>query len=329
MKRFMNRSLQWLPVIAAGIGIGLQGGAMAQGFPAKPIRVIVAVSPGPGVDYVARALGPRMQEELGQPLVFENQPGGNGIIGSATVARAAPDGYTVLMATPSMIITAMMLTRGIPYDSLRDFAPVTAAVEPFTSLIVNPSVPANNVRELVDWIRKNPGKVSYGSSGVGSVFHMVGELFNNAAGTDMVHVPYKSVPPAVQAVVANEVPITFAAISNATPQARAGKVRVLGVLEKSRFSRMPDLPTVGESLPGFEKPPSWFGYLAPAGTPQPALGRIQQAVVKAMAAPEVRKSFDDLALGIIGNTPAEFAAQIKAGFDIYARAIKTAGLKPE
>ena len=310
-------------------GVCTTGGAIAQAYPSKPIKVVVAVAPGPGVDYVARALGPKMVEELGQPLVFENQSGGNGVIGSAAVARAAPDGYTFLMATPSMIITAMMLTKGIPYDSLKDFAPVTAAVEPYTSLIVNPSVPANNVRELVEWVKKNPGKVSYASSGVGSVFHMVGELFNQAAGTDILHVPYKSVPPAVQAVVANEVPMTFAAVSNALPQVRGGKVKMLGILEKSRFARMPDLPTVGEAVPGFEKPPSWFGYLAPAGTPPAVLNRVQNAVVKAMATPEVRKSFDDLALGIIGNTPTEFAAQIKSGFDVYARAIKIAGLKPE
>lgn len=310
-------------------GVCATGGAFAQAYPSKPIKVVVAVAPGPGVDYVARALGPKMVEELGQPLVFENQSGGNGVIGSAAVARAAPDGYTFLMATPSMIITAMMLTKGIPYDSLKDFAPVTAAVEPYTSLIVNPSVPANNVRELVEWVKKNPGKVSYASSGVGSVFHMVGELFNQAAGTDILHVPYKSVPPAVQAVVANEVPMTYAAVSNALPQVRAGKVKMLGILEKSRFSRMADMPTVGEAIPGFEKPPSWFGYLAPAGTPPAILNRVQGAVVKAMATPEVKKSFDDFALGIIGNTPTEFAAQIKSGFDVYARAIKIAGLKPE
>ncbi|OGA05234.1 MAG: hypothetical protein A3H35_10345 [Betaproteobacteria bacterium RIFCSPLOWO2_02_FULL_62_17] len=315
--------------IAAFAGFGLSAGVMAQAYPVKPIRVIVAVSPGPGVDYVARALGPRMQEDMGQALIFENQPGGNGVIGSAAVARAAPDGYTLLMATPSMIITAMLLTKGIPYDSLRDFAPVTAAVEPFTSLIVNPAVPVNNVRELVEWVKKNPGKVSYASSGIGSVFHMVGELFNSAAGTDIVHVPYKSVPPAVLAVVAGEVQLTYSAISNTLPQARAGKVRIIGILEKNRFPRMPDMPTVGETLAGFEKPPSWFGYLAPAGTPGPVVNRIQAAVVKALAAPEVRASFDDLALGVIGNAPAEFAAQIKSGFGVYARAIKIAGLKPE
>ncbi len=323
----MKKSI--IPGFAALAGMALCTGAMAQAFPLKPVRVIIAVSPGPGVDFVARSLGPRMQEDLGQPIVFENQAGGNGVIAAASVARAAPDGYTLVMVTPSAIVTAMLLTKNLPYDSNRDFAPVTAAVEPFTSLIVNPAVPAANVKELIEWTKKNPGKVSYASSGVGSVFHMVGELFNNAAGTDTLHVPYKSVPPAVQAVVAGEVQMAYAAISNALPQARAGKVRILAILERNRFPRLADVPTVGETLEGFEKPPSWFGYLAPAGTPAPIVNRIQASVARALAAPEVRKSFDDLALGIIGNTPAEFAAMIKAGFGVYARAIKTAGLKPE
>jgi tripartite-type tricarboxylate transporter receptor subunit TctC len=305
------------------------GGTLAQTFPIKPVRVVVAVAPGPGVDYVARVIGPKMSEDLGQALVFENQAGGNGIIGTSMVARAAPDGYTLLMATPSMIITAKFLIRDLPYDPVKDLAPVSCAVEPFTSLVVNPSVPANNVREFIDWVKKNPGKVSYASSGVGSVFHMVGELFNETAGVQMLHVPYRSVPPAVQAVVANEVPVTFAAISNTMPQARAGKVRILGILEKTRAPSLPDVPTVGESVPGFVKPPSWFGYLAPGATPQPLVRRLNAAVVKSLRTPEVRKTLEEQGLNIIGDTPEEFATLIANGFDIYAKAIKTAGLKPE
>ena len=303
--------------------------ATAQSYPVKPIRLIVGTAPGPGVDYVARTIQPRMQEELGQPLVIENQAGANGTIGTNAVVRSPADGYTLLMATPSMIITAKLLQKDLPYEPLRDLAPVSCAVEPFTSVIINPSVPAQNVRELIDWIKKNPGKVSYGSAGVGSVFHMIGELFNQAAGVDMVHVPYKSVPPAIQAVVANEVPVTFGAVSNTLPQARAGKVKVLGILEKSRYAGLPNVPTVGETLPGFEKPPSWFGYLAPAGTPEPIVRRISAAVVKSLASPEVRKPLEDAALNIIASSPEQFTAMIKSGFEVYAKAIKIAGLKAE
>lgn len=303
--------------------------AFAQTYPTKPIRLVVAVAPGPGVDYVARTIAPKMVEDLGQNLVIENQSGGNGIIGTNAVVRSAPDGYTMLMATPSMIITAKLLSKDLPYDPLKDLVAVSCAVEPATSLIVHPSVPANNVKEFVEWVKKNPGKVSYASSGVGSVFHMVGELFNQAAGVDMVHVPYKSVPPAVQAVVANEVPVTFAAISNALPQAKANKVRILGVLEKSRFPGMPNIPTVGESLAGFEKPPSWFGYLAPAGTPDALVRRLNASIVKSVNSPDVKKTLEDSGLNIIASSPEQFTGMIKAGFDVYAKAIKIAGLKPE
>jgi len=315
--------------VVASIGALFALCAQGQTFPVKPIRLIVATAPGPGVDYVARTIAPRMQEELGQPLVIENQAGANGIIGTNAVVRANPDGYTVLMATPSMIVTAKFLVKNLPYEPLRDLAPVSCAVEPFTSLIVNPSVPATNVKELIEWVKKNPGKVSYGSAGIGSVFHMVGELFNQAAGTDMTHVPYKSVPPAVQAVMAGEVPLTYAAISNALPQARAGKVRVIAILEKERYPGLPNVPTVGETLPGFEKPPSWFGYLAPAATPKPVVMRLNAAIVKSLGMPDVRKPLEDAGLNIIASSPERFTAMIKSGFEVYAKAIKLAGLKAE
>jgi tripartite-type tricarboxylate transporter receptor subunit TctC len=304
-------------------------GACAQSFPAKPIRLIVATAPGPGVDYVARTIAPKMQEDFGQPIVIENQAGGNGIIGTNAVVRSPADGYTMLMATPSMVITAKFLTRDLAYDPVKDLAPVSCAVEPFTSLIVNPSVPANTVKELIDWVKKNPGKVSYASSGVGSVFHMVGEMFNQAAGVEITHVPYKSVPPLVQAVMTNEVAMGYAAISNALPQARAGKVRVLAILEKTRYPGMPNLATVGETLPGFEKPPSWFGYLAPGATPPQLVRRLNAAIVKSVNTPEVRKTLEDSGLNIIASSPEQFADMIKSGFGVYEKAIKVAGLKPE
>jgi tripartite-type tricarboxylate transporter receptor subunit TctC len=315
--------------IAAGACALVALPAAAQNFPTKPLRIIVATAPGPGVDYVARLAGPKISEDLGQPLVIENQAGANGIIATNTVARAAPDGYTLVMATPSMIVTAKFLVRDLPYDPVKDLAPVSCAVEPFTSLAVNPSLPVKSIAELVDYAKKNPGKLSYASSGVGSVFHMVGEMFNNAAGVNIVHVPYKSVPPAVQAVVANEVPMLYAAISNTFPQMKAGKVRILGILEKTRAPSLPDIPTVGESVPGFVKPPSWFGYLAPGATPKPIVQRLNSAIVKALNNPEVKKTLEEQGTNVIANTPEEFAAQIASGFDIYAKAIKIAGLKPE
>jgi tripartite-type tricarboxylate transporter receptor subunit TctC len=233
------------------------------------------------------------------------------------------------MATPSMIITAKFLVKDLPYDPVKDLAPVSNAVEPFTSIIVHPSLPANNVKELVDLAKKSPGNLTYASSGVGSVFHMVGEMFNNAAGVDIVHVPYKSVPPAVQAVMTNEVNMAYAAVSNTLPQARAGKVRILAILEKTRYSGMPNLPTVGETVQGFEKPPSWFGYLAPGATPKPLIARLNTAIVKSLHTPEVKKTLEDSGLNIIASSPEQFAEMIKSGFGVYEKAIKLANLKPE
>jgi tripartite-type tricarboxylate transporter receptor subunit TctC len=322
MHRLRSPALAILAITLCAPGL-----TFAQGFPTKPIRLIVGTAAGPGVDYVARTLQPKMQDDLGQAIVIENQAGASGTIGANVVVRSNPDGYTMLMATPSTIVTAKLLMKSLPYEPLRDLAAVSCAVEPFTAIIVHPSVPASNVRELIDWVKKNPGKISYGA-GVG-VFHMVGELFNLAAGTDMLRVFYKSVPPAVQAVMANEVSVSYAAISNTLPQARAGKVRIMAILENTRYPGLPNVPTVSEALPGFEKPPSWFGYLAPAATPRPIIGRLNTSIVKSLNMPEVRKPLEEQALHIIASSPEQFTAMIKSGFEVYAKAIEAAGLKPE
>jgi tripartite-type tricarboxylate transporter receptor subunit TctC len=318
-----------IAAVLASACLALPLTAAAQTYPAKPIRLMIPVSPGPGVDQVGRVVGSKMAEDLGQPLVVDNRPGANGVIGTDHVVRSAPDGYNILLATPSMVITVVYLMKQIPYDPIKDLAPISAAVEPVTTLVVNPSVPAKNVRELIDWVKQNPGKVSYGSAGVGSVFHMVGEMFKSAAGVDITHVPYKSVPPAVAAVMAGEVQIAYSAASNVLPHHRAGKLRILGVLERERFPGQADIPAVGESVPGFEKPASWFGFFAPAGTPRPIIQRLNGSIVKALNSPDVRKPLEAQAFTIIGNSPEQFAAMVKSGLDVYARAVKIAGLKPE
>ena len=318
-----------LLALAAALPLAVPAQSWAQTFPSKPIRLQIPVSPGPGVDQVGRVLGEKMAVDLGQPIVVENRAGANGVVGTEQVVRSAPDGYNILLATPSMVITIVYLMKQIPYDPIKDLTPISAAVEPVTTLIVNPGVPAKNVKELVAWVKQNPGKVSYGSSGVGSVFHMVGELFNTSAGLDITHVPYKSVPPAVQAVVAGEIQMTYSAAVQTLPQHRAGKVRILGVLEKDRFPGLPDIPTVGESLPGFEKPASWFGYFGPASMPRPVVTRLNASVVKALNEPDVKKQFEQQALFIIGNSPEQFAQMVKQGLTTYEKAVKIAKLKPE
>ena len=319
-------------VLCSGVAlfaVTLSAGAIAQAYPQKPVRIIVPTSPGPGPDQVARLLAPKMAGGLGQSVLVENRIGANGVIGSDVVARSAADGYTLLFTTPSTHITTVYLYKGLPYDPVKDFTPISIAVEPVTVMAVNVSVPANSVKEFIEYARRNPNKLAYGSSGVGSVFQMVGEMLKQATGIEMTHVPYKGVVLATGDLVGGQIAVAFIPMANALPQARGGKIRILAVLEGARFSGTPDIPTIGESIPGFEKPGSWFGYFGPAGLARPIVMRLHREIVSALNSPEVKPKLDEGAFAVIGNTPEEFAAMMKSGFEVYGKAIKAAGLKPE
>jgi tripartite-type tricarboxylate transporter receptor subunit TctC len=326
MKRFSQSAF----LAAAIAAFAAASSAHAQAYPAKPIRLSVPfVAGGIGVDYVARLLSPKIAEALGQPVVIENRPGANGMIGSEMVARAAPDGYTLLFTTPSTHITSVFLMKKLPFDPVKDFTPITATVEPATCIVVHTSVPARSVKELVEYAKRNPGKLSYGSPGIGSVYHLTAELFKQAADVDILHVPYKGAPQAVSDAAAGQIQVSFTTVANAMPHVRGGNLRILAVLEGSRYASLPDVPTVGETVPGFEKPASWFAFFGPAALPQPILGRLHGEIIKAMNAPDVKAKFDEAAFAVIGNTPAEFAAMLKRNFEVYGRAAKAAGVKPE
>jgi tripartite-type tricarboxylate transporter receptor subunit TctC len=303
--------------------------SLAQTYPNKPIRVVVPTSPGPGLDYIVRLMAPRMAEGFGQPIVVDNQAGGSGVIGVGTVARAAPDGYTILFASPSHLITPAFLMRDFPCDPLKDFTPISSAVEPATTLTVHPSVPAENVREFIEWARRNPGKVAYGSTGVGSVFHMIGEQFNQATGLSLTHIPYKGAAPSMVDLVRGQVQAVFTSLSSSLPHARSGKARILAVLEHTRYAGMPEIPTIGETVAGLEKPAAWFAYFGPAGLPQPVLRRLGSEIVKDLNAPDVRPKLDQISYTVVGNTPEQFAAMVKRDYEVWRNAIKAAGLKPE
>jgi tripartite-type tricarboxylate transporter receptor subunit TctC len=304
--------------------------ALAQGWPtAKPIAMVVPFPPGPALDLVARLVGAKLSDALGQTIVIENRSGANGTIGSSLVARAAPDGYTLLAATAGTHVTAVHLMKNLPYDPVKDFTPIVAAVEPVTCLAVNSSAPFNSVEELIAYARSHPDELSYGSSGVGSVFQMMGELFNQSAGVRITHVPYRGVAPAMQDVISGHIPMVFISVSNAVPALQTGRVKILAVLEPARYSKLPDVRSMSEIIPAFKKPSSWFGFLGPAGLPREIVMRLNAEMVKALKAPDVVGKLEDNGMAVLGGTPNEFAVLMQDGIARYGVIIKAAGIQPE
>ena len=304
--------------------------ASAQTAPSgRPITMVVPFPPGPSLDLVARLTGAKLADALGQPVVVENRTGANGTLGANAVARAAPDGRTLLFTTASTQVTAVHLMKNLPYDPVKDFTPIIAAVEPVTCLIVNSTLPVSSVGELVAYAKARPGALSYGSSGVGSVFHLVGELFNQTAGVSINHVPYRGVAPALQDVVAGHIPMAFLSISNAPALGDNAGIRILAVLEPQRFARRPDIPSMSEAVPAFHKPSSWFGVFGPAGLPSPTVARLNGEIIRALAAADVKAKLDENGLAEIGGSPENFRALIVDGLARYGAIIRAAGIKPE
>jgi len=304
--------------------------AAAQSWPtAKPIAMVVPFPPGPALDLVARLVGAKLSEALGQTVVIENRTGANGTIGSSLVARAAPDGYTLLAATAGTHATAVHLMKSLPYDPLKDFTPIAAAVEPVTCLAVNSELPVNSVEELIAYAKSRPDELSFGSSGVGSVFQMMGELFNQTAGVRIKHVPYRGVAPAMQDVISGHIPMVFISVSNAVPATQTGRVKILAVLEPMRYSKLPQIRSMSEIMPAFQKPSSWFGFLGPAGLPRDIATRLSAEIVKALNAPDVVAKLEDNGMAVLGGTPDQFAALMQDGIARYGAIIKAAGIQPE
>ena len=301
---------------------------LAQAYPTKPVRVVVTVPAGGAADVVMRMVGPKMSEVMGQPLVVENSPGMFGSIAAERISRAAPDGYNLMFTTPSSQIVIYFLRKEVPYKP-GDFTPITAAVETVTTLVAHPSVPASSLKEFIDYVKKNPAKVTYGSPGVGSTFHLMAEAFMDSTGTDMYHVPYKGVIAAVNDVVSGQIMVTLSAMSNIRAHVPAGKLKVFGVLEGQRFSGLKNVPTVGEVVPGFEKPQSWFALFGPPKLPRPVTQRLHGEMVKALRAPDIEAKLEAAGMNVIGNTPEEFERLIKRGFEVYGDVARKANLKPE
>ena len=307
--------------------VGFSAAAAAQSYPVKPIRVIAPSGAGGPVDVICRAVSQGLGEALGQPLVVENRVGAAGLIGTDIVAKAPPDGYTLLFGFSGPLAIVPNLNSKTPYDPQKDLVAISqVAAAPYV-LLVHPSVPAKSVKQLIALAKSRPGKMNFGSGGVGVGLHMAGELFKVSAGINIVHVPYKGAAPAMTALMSGEVDMMFDGLSAALPHVREGRVRALAVGGDKRSSLLPELPTVQEAA-GFKFNTSgWYGMVAPRGTPQPIVMRLHEAIVRTLAKPELKDSLAKLAVEPVGSSPAEFARQIREENAAWAKVIKAAGIK--
>ena len=298
----------------------------ADEYPARAVRLVVPFAPGGGTDIVARILGQRLSQKLGQSFVIENRPAGSGIVGADLVAKAPADGHTLLFAFSSLSSSAKLFSH-LPYDPIRDFAPVALATTSPLLAVVPASLPAKNVGEFIAYARANPGKLNYGSSGPGSSPHLATELFLSMTGTRMTHIAYKGIAPAITALLADEVQFSLVPLAVGMPHVRSGKLRGLGVAGLARSSAAPELPTIAESgLPGFEVI-GWWGLLAPAKTPRGAIELLNRELRAALDAPDVRRTLLDQGMDPAPGTPEQFGALIKADMDKWGEIGRRLGVK--
>jgi tripartite-type tricarboxylate transporter receptor subunit TctC len=300
--------------------------ATAQPFPSKPIRMIAPSSPGGPVDVIARVLAPGMTEALGQQVVVENRAGAAGLIGAELVAKAPADGYTVLLGFSGPLAIVPNLNEATPYDPVKDFAPVSLAASAPYVLLVHPAVPAKSVKELVALARSRPGKMNFASGGNGTGIHMAGELFNLTAAARILHVPYKGAGPGMAALIAGETDMMFNGLSPAIPQMKSGRLRGLAVGGDKRSPLMPELPTVAESGLKFNTT-GWYGILAPRGTPQPVVAKLQSELARALNITAVKEQLTKMGVEGIGSTPEQFGSLIREEVEKWGKVIKAAGLK--
>ena len=313
---------------AAVLAAAIAPGVFAQSWPTKPIKIVVPFPAGGPTDVLTRAMGDKLSAQLGQPVIVENRPGAGGAIGADVVAKSAPDGYTLVMATSSTHSIGPYLSK-LPYDPQKDFAAVAWIGNATNLLTVSNSVGASSVKELVELARKKPGKLNYASSGIGTVVHLTSEQFASMAGIQLTHVPYKGIQLAVPDLMSGQVAILFDNIMTALPHIRAGKLKALGISSLQRSPLAPDIPTIAESgLPGFESV-VWFGIFAPAGTPRPIVDRLNAELNKALLDPVIRERFATLGFEPAGGTPAAFSAVVAAEAQKWSKVIREANVKAE
>ncbi|MDP2004102.1 MAG: tripartite tricarboxylate transporter substrate binding protein [Rubrivivax sp.] len=297
-------------------------------YPAKPVRIVVGYSAGGPTDLVARLVATQLQAATGQPFLVENKPGAGSNLATELVAGAAPDGYTLLLAAAPITMNAF-LYKGLKWDVQKSLDPVSMVMSAPSILAVNPQVPARSVQELITLAKQQPGKLSFGSTGIGGSQHMAGEVFKQRAGVDIVHVPYKGAAPALQDLIAGHVTMAFMTSLSAVPHIKAGKIRALGVASRERMPQLPDLPTVGESgLPGFEAD-SWNGLFAPHGTPPEVINRLHAEIARIAASADFKDKLQAQGAVVVGNSPAEFRSFIRNEVEGWAKVFQTVQVKAE
>jgi len=301
-------------------------GANSQSYPTKPVRLIVPFPPGAYTDTVARLLAKKLSDGFAQPVVVENRAGAGGNIGADYVAKSAPDGYTLLMGTIASAISVSAYAK-LPYQLTRDLAPISLVVSVPYVLATSPAIPAKSVGELIELARAQPGKLNYASSGNGSALHLASELFKARTGTDLVHIPYKGIAPAITDLVGGQVSVMFPSLDSALPHIRSGKIKALAVTSTKRSTLLPEVPTVAESgLPGFEIL-AWGGVLAPAGTPKEVVARVNSEIAKALGSAEVKTRFQELGAEATPSTEEEFARFIGDEIEKWAQVVKAARVR--
>jgi tripartite-type tricarboxylate transporter receptor subunit TctC len=298
--------------------------------PNKPIAIVIPFPPGPGLDLVARMVGDKLSASIGQPVVYENRTGASGSIAAEYVARAAPDGTTLMAAATSTHATNVHLIKNLSYGPVKNFTPIVESVETIGCIVVNTSVvPVNSVAELVAYAKANSGKLSFGSSGAGSFFHLAGELFNQVNGVNLAHVPYRGSVAAFTDLIGGHIQVNFTQLSQAVAYRDNKNLKVLAVLEEMRFSRWPEYPSITEALPSYKMPPTWNGIVGPAGLPEPIRQRLNAELNKALALPEVKRRLEDNGYRVVGGSGEAFGKRIRDDIAFYGPIFKSVGVQAQ
>ncbi len=307
--------------------VAVPASVLAQPYPTKPIKTIMTI--GGGAELIARLVAQALAEPLGQPVIVEIQSGAGGSIGQEAVARAAPDGYTLMFSSVSSHVAPMFLSRNVRFDPIKSYTPIAKVAESILLIAANPREPYSNIREMIDYARRNPGKISYGTSGVGTTHHFSAVMITALSGIDWVHVPYKAGPPVVTDLITGQIQVGFVILGTLGGYVSAGKVKIIGTNMTQRVAQFPNVPTVSEQLPGYEPPPTWLTYFGPAGLPQPIVQRLYTEIMKIMDLPETHAKLEATGFIVSKANPQQVLQMIERDKAFFAKAVKAAGIQPE